>query len=456
MQFEASREYLDSLKTALEVNDDLSVNELLKDLHPADIAGVLDLLGIKYSKNLFSYLDEETSADVIVELEDDTRAEILKDFDADYIVTKFIKLIDSDDAADIINELPEEKNEEIVNLLNKSKEKDDQEIVKLLEYDEDTAGGLMAQEMIKVNINDTVSECIDEIRNQAEDVEKVYSVYVVDNDEHLLGIIPLKKLVLSPPGTMIKNLYGEEVHKVNVNTSGEEVSEIMRKYDLVAIPVVDENNKLIGRITIDDVVDFMKEEAEEDYQLISGISEDVKTSDKVWVLTRARLPWLLLGLLGGVTASMVIGVHEASIQIYPEMAFFIPLITAMAGNAGVQSSSLVVQALAGNTLKEGTMVSRIAKEFSVSFLNGIICAAILLSYGLFFNDSLATTLTISISLLSVIIIASLLGLIIPLFLDKFKIDPALATGPFITTSNDLIGLAVYFYIGHVLYSVNWI
>lgn len=452
---EITKEYLDSIKALIVLKDADKIREASVDLHPADIAITMTRLSLRYSKLWFSYLDKDDSINVLVELEEDIRNEILEDYKPEEIVTKFIDGMDSDDAADIINDLPIDINKEVVTLLNKSKEEDAQDVISLLEYEEDTAGGLMAKELVQVNLNDSVSECIAEIQKQAEEVEKVYSVYVVDDDDNLKGIIPLKKLVLSASNVKIKNIFDEDINFVDVSATGEQVANVMSKYNLVVLPVVDNGGKLVGRITIDDVVDFIREEAEEDYQLMSGITEDVKPSDKIWHLSRARLPWLLLGLVGGVIASKVIGIHESTIQIYPEMAFFIPLITAMAGNAGVQSSAIVVQAIAGHTLGKSTFLSRIVKEFAVSLLNGLICAIILLSYGFIFSESMEITLTISISLLTVIVLASTLGLAIPLILNKFKIDPALATGPFITTSNDLIGLAVYFWIGHLMYSISF-
>ncbi|MBT4338168.1 MAG: magnesium transporter, partial [Bacteroidetes bacterium] len=303
--------------------------------------------------------------------------------------------------------------------------------------------------------NDTVSKCIALIQEAKEEVDDIYAVYVVDDDEKLKGIIPLKNLVLFPPRTKIIDFFEDDVKYVTVDTEAEEVAQIMQRYDLVVLPVIDHDGILVGRITIDDVVDFITEEAEEDYQLASGISEDVDPTDKVWILSRARLPWLLLGLVGGVAASKVIGTHEETIRINPEMAFFIPIITAMAGNAGIQSSAIVVQALAANTMGKSSFLAKILKEFTVSVINGLICGILLMVYGIFFTDMLQTALTISISLLVVIMLASTLGFAIPLLLDRIKIDPALATGPFITTTNDLIGLAVYFYIGHLMYSFTF-
>ncbi|MBC8342520.1 MAG: magnesium transporter [Bacteroidetes bacterium] len=450
---EINKEYIDHICELLESKQASSILKLLEEFHPADIAKIIEDLNTKEANGLFTLLDDETASDVLVELDEDIQQKLLQDIPATEIYEKFLEPMESDDAADIINELPEDVKEKVVNILSESKEEEAQDVIELLDYPEDTAGGLMAKERIQVNINENVSKCIARIQEAKEELDDIYAVYVVDEEEKLKGIIPLQNLVLYSPKTKIIDFFESEIISVDTYTQAEEVARIMKRYDLVVLPVVDSDGILVGRITIDDVVDFITEEAEEDYQLASGISEDVDPTDKIWVLSRARLPWLLLGLVGGVAASKVIGQHEASIKIYPEMAFFIPIITAMAGNAGIQSSAIVVQALAGNTLGESSFFAKIFKEFTVSFINGMICSVILLAYGIFFTDMLQTALTISISLLAVIILASTLGLAIPLLLQRIKIDPALATGPFITTTNDLIGLAVYFYIGHMMYNI---
>ncbi len=452
---EINKQYIEHIQVMLENKDSASIIDLFNEIHPADIAAIIEELNIRDARELFSYLVGDLASDVLVELEDDTQQKLLLDIPASEIYAKFIESMESDDAADIINELPEDVREEVVTILEKSSEEDAQDVIELLEYEEDSAGGLMAKEMIQVHINDTVSKCIALIQEAKEEVDDIYAVYVVDDDEKLKGIITLKNLVLFPPRTKIIDFFEDDVKYVTVDTEAEEVAQIMQRYDLVVLPVIDHDGILVGRITIDDVVDFITEEAEEDYQLASGISEDVDPTDKVWILSRARLPWLLLGLVGGVAASKVIGIHEETIRINPEMAFFIPIITAMAGNAGIQSSAIVVQALAANTMGKSSFLAKILKEFTVSVINGLICGALLMVYGIFFTDMLQTALTISISLLVVIMLASTLGFAIPLLLDRIKIDPALATGPFITTTNDLIGLAVYFYIGHLMYSFTF-
>jgi magnesium transporter len=324
-------------------------------------------------------------------------------------------------------------------------------LLSLLNYDEYTAGSLMAVELVKANSSWTVSQCIEEIRRQAENVETIYVVYVVDDHERLIGIITLKNLILSIPSSKMEEVYNKHVISVSTSTDSEEIANLFKKYDLVVLPVVNALGQLVGRITVDDVVEVIKEEANEDYQLMSGITEDVDATDKVWVLSRARLPWLLIGLLGGIASSRFIAVYEDQIHIHPEMAFFIPLIAAMGGNAGVQSSAIVVQGLANNTLGTKNIFPKILKELRVGMLNGIICSVLIFCYNLFFADSLDLSITVGVALITVIIFASVLGAFIPLLLNRMKIDPAIATGPFITTTNDLLGLAIYFTVGRLLY-----
>jgi magnesium transporter len=451
VQFELKREFIEDLQTLIEQENREAVLEQINELHSADIAEIYTRLDDASGKYLFTLLDDETAADVIIELDIDERKRLLKNLPSSYIAQQLIFNMDTDDAADVLGELSNKVKEEILSRMDDVEHAGD--IVDLLSYDEDSAGGLMAKELIKVNENWNVVTSIREMRKQAENVDEVYFVYVVDNSGMLKGILSLKKLLLSSRDSEIKRLLNTDVISVRTDTSSEEVANIMRKYDLVAVPVVDQIGRLAGRITIDDVMDVMKEEAEKDYQLIAGISEDVEAGDKVWILTRARLPWLLVGLTGGVVVSQLIGIFEHDLGIYPEMAFFMPLIAATAGNVGVQSSSIVVQGLANNTIQLSKTFKRIMKEFLVALFNGLTLAGLMLAYNLMVKSSLALTFTVSAALFSVILFASLFGTFVPLLLDRFKIDPALATGPFITTSNDLMGLLIYFSIGRFFYAL---
>ena len=449
MQFEVSDDFIEQLKVDIEQENSDAVLQLIGDLHSADIAEIYSRLESDRGSYLFTLLNDEKAADVLVELDIDERKKVLKKLPSNIIARQLIDNMDTDDAADVLGELPAELKEQVLSQMEDVEHAGD--IVDLLGYDEDTAGGLMAKELIKVNENWNVVTSIREMRKQAEDVDEVYFVYVVDDANMLKGTLSLKKLLLASRHSHISELLNADVISVRTDTPSEEVSNIMHKYDLVALPVVDQIGRLAGRITIDDVVDVIREEAEKDYQLIAGISEDIETTDKVWVLTRARLPWLLVGLTGGILVSQVIGVFEADLGIYPEMAFFMPLIAASAGNVGVQSSSIVVQGLANQTIQLSRTFKRLLKEFYVAMMNGLTLAGIMLTYNLLVKSSLALTFTVSVALFSVILFASLFGTLVPLLLDKLKIDPALATGPFITTSNDLMGLMIYFSIGRIFY-----
>ncbi|MBN4051386.1 magnesium transporter [bacterium AH-315-M05] len=449
MQFELTKEYLDQLRDAIKIGDSDLVSEQIIDLHPADIAEILDEINLEEAKYIYQHLEEEKAADVLVELEEDVREKFLKSLSSKEIAEQFIDNMESDDAADVIAELPEEVKDEVISHIEDPEQASD--IVDLLHYDENTAGGLMAKELIAVNQDWSALKCVKEMRKQAEEMDDVYAVYVVDDNEVLLGLLSLNKLLIATTETSIADIYEKEVISVKTDMKSEEVANIMNKYDLVVLPVVNELGRLAGRITIDDVVDVIKEEAEKDYQMASGISEDVESTDKVWVLSRARLPWLLIGLVGGILGAQVIGMYENDIKIYPEMAFFIPLIAAMGGNAGVQSSAIIVQGLANKTLGIESIFSKLIKEFGVAMINGLICAALILGYNMFFSDSMALSLTVSIALLTVIVFATIFGTLVPLLLDKRNIDAALATGPFITTVNDVLGLFLYFMIGRMMY-----
>lgn len=449
--FEITKEYIDSLRNIIENKSEESAKMLMSDLHAADIAEIYKELTVEEAKFLYLLLDGEKAADVISCLEEDDRDKFLKVLPGKVIASQFIDHMDSDDAADIIADLSEEKKEEVLSHIEDVEQAGD--IVDLLKYDENTAGGLMAKELIAVNENWDISTCLKEMRKQAEDVDEIYYLYVIDNDEKLKGTLSLKKMLLRTNSSKVKNIQNTDVIAVKTDTDSEEVANIMDKYDLVSLPVVDSIGRLVGRITIDDVVDVIRDEAEKDYQMISGIVEDVEPSDKIFILTRARLPWLFIGLIGGIFGAQVISMYEGDLRIYPEMAFFIPLIAAMGGNVGVQSSSIIVQSIASKSLGLESTFMKLLKEFMVASLNGLILSALIFMYNYFFSDSLALTVTVSIALFAVILFGSVFGTFIPLALNRFKIDPALATGPFITTINDIVGLLIYLVIGRLLYGV---
>ncbi|HCC72121.1 MAG TPA: magnesium transporter [Bacteroidales bacterium] len=448
---EIRREFVDELRVAIKENDEKKALEMITDFHAADIAELYDDISIEEARYLYLLLDGERASDVLAELDEDDRERFLKVLPGEVIAQKFIDNMDSDDAADVIGDLSEEKKQDILLHLDDLEQAGD--IVDLLSYDENTAGGLMAKELIKVNENWTILTCLKELANQADEVDEVYYMYVIDNSNKLKGIVSLKKMLLSNNATTVKTIIEDDIISVKTSTPAEEVAQVMNKYDLVAIPVIDSIGRLVGRITIDDIVDFIREEAERDYQMASGLVDEIEVKDKVLHITRVRLPWLLIGLVGGILGALVLGKFESNLKVYPEMAFFIPLIAAMGGNVGIQSSAIIVQSLANNTLKGESTIKRLLKEFTVALFNGLILAALIFVYNFFVSDSFALTLTVSTALLSVIIFAALFGTFIPLILDRFRVDAALATGPFITTMNDIIGLLIYMLIGRMLYGV---
>jgi len=447
MSFKISREFIEQIQRCIESKNDKELAFLLKDMHHADIAEILDQLEFEHASYIFKILDSETTAEVLLDIDEDLREDILNSLSPKEIAEELDEM-DTDDAADIIAELSEEiKDEVILELEDVEHAKD---IVELLRYDEDTAGGLMGKELVKVKENWNVLTCVIEMRKQAEHVTRVHSIYVVDDQDRLKGRLSLKDLLTTSTKTPISEVYIRKVDYVRVDTKDTEVARIMQKYDLEAIPVVDELGHLVGRITIDDIVDVIKEEADQDYQLAAGISQDVQADDSILDLTKARLPWLILALLGSFITVKVIGIFDAALENHGSLFFFTPLIAAMAGNVGVQSSAIVVQGLANRTLS-GSIWKRLAKEIGLSLLNGIILATILFlgsHFLLGFEYILGVTVTFA--LISVILVASLLGTFIPITLNRYGIDPALATGPFITTSNDICGILIYFSIAKLI------
>jgi magnesium transporter len=451
MQFVLTKEYLSTLSDAIERQDQHYIRQMLDELYPADIAEILEELDLEEAKFVFSLLDGEEAAIVLMELEEDVREDFLENISSKDIARRYIDNLDSDDAADLISELPLTVRSEVLSHI-----KDEEQaahIADLLNYPEDTAGGLMAKELVKVNINWTVTTAMRSIRKQSVEVEHFYVVYVVNDRNILMGVVSLKDIMLSTSKARIEEIYNSDIQSVNATMDAEEVGSVMKKYDLVVVPVTDDLGRLLGRITFDDIVDVIKDEADRDYQLMSGISESIETTDNLWIISRARLPWLLVALFGGIIGSRVISLYEPQIRIYPEMAFFMPLIAAMGGNVGVQSSALVVQGLANNSLSRDGIIPKLFKEFSVGLFNGLICSILLLAYNIIFDHNIALSITVSVALMTVISFAAIFGTFVPLVLDRFKIDPALATGPFITTSNDIVGLFIYFMIGRIMYGM---
>lgn len=446
-EFKITDLFITEIEALIVNKNDEQLELLLKDKHHADIAEILGELTFDDALYIFKVLDSEQTAEILLELDEDLRETILGSLSPKEIAEELDEL-NTDDAADIIAELSHGKKQEVISELQDAEHAKD--IVDLLRYDEDTAGGLMGKELVMVNENWNVLTCVKEMRVQAENVTRIHSIYVVDDDNKLKGRLSLKDLLSTSVRTPIKDVYIKRVDSVSVDTPDTEVARVMQKYDLEAIPVIDELGRLVGRITIDDIVDVIKDEADKDYQLAAGITQDVEADDSILDLTKARLPWLVLALLGGFVSVNVLGGFEVALTRFKELFFFTPLIAAMAGNVGVQSSAIIIQGLANNSIG-GSIAQRLAKELSLSLLNGLILSVILF-LGAYFGLGVTANIgiTITISLLVVIIFASLIGTFIPILLNKYGIDPALATGPFITTSNDILGILIYFSIARAI------
>ena len=448
IQFQLSDELIEKVELLIEANNDKELKSLLNEYHHADIAEILEEVNLEQAIYVIKLLDSDTTSDILMEMDEDDREKVLSQLSAKEIAEE-IEELDTDDAADIISELPEERQQNVISHIEDQEHV--AEIQELLAYNEDTAGGLMAKELVKVYETWTVAGCLRRIRGQAEEVTRVHSIYVVDKQEKLIGRLSLKDLIVAKNEVKIADIC-KSVDYVNVSEEAEEVAKVMQKYDLEAIPVVDDNLTLLGRITIDDIVDFIKEEAEKDYQMAAGIVQDVEADDSIFELTRARLPWLFLGLLGGIGAAYIMGGFEDMLKNHAILFFFTPLIAAMAGNVGVQSSAIIVQGLANDDVK-GSINNRLIKEMLLAALNGIILAIFLLFFVWAWEKNFGVALAISMSLIIVIIVAGIIGTFIPLFLDKRGIDPAIATGPFITTSNDIFGILIYFLIAKLILNI---
>ena len=431
---EMDEEYIDNVKNLIEQKDAENVKALLIDLHPADIAELCNDLSPEEARFVYRLLDNETAADVLMEMDEDVRKEFLEILPSDYM--------DTDDAVDLMRELDEEKQEEILSHIEDIEQAGD--IVDLLKYDEDTAGGLMGTEMVVVNENWSMPECLKEMRQQAEQLDEIYYVYVIDDENRLQGVFPLKKMITSPSVSKVKHVMRKDPISVRVDTSVDDVVQTIEKYDLVAVPVIDSIGRLVGQITVDDVMDEVREQSERDYQLASGLSQDVETDDNVMRQTSARLPWLIIGMLGGIGNSMILGNFDATFAAHPEMALYIPLIGGTGGNVGTQSSAIIVQGLANNSLDAKDTFKQITKESVVALINATIISLLVYIYNFVrFGATATVTYSVSISLFAVVMFASIFGTLVPMTLEKLKVDPAIATGPFIAITNDIIGMMLY-------------
>ena len=446
--FQIDTSFLDSIKSHIRQGNNALLKKKLKPIHYADIAEIIETLSIEEATYIIKLLKSETTADALTEVDPDTREQILDNLSIKEIAREVSEL-KTDDAADLILELPEARKEKVMSQI-----KDDEhvkDIRDLIRYDENTAGGLMAKELVKVEENLSVLKCLNKMRAQAENVTRVHSIYVVDQNNVLKGRLSLKDLITANSIDKVKDIYIPKVDFVTVDQENEEVAKIMSKYDLEAIPVVNNKKELLGRITIDDIVDVIKEEADKDYQLAAGISKDVEADDTILELVKARLPWLFLGLLGGLGSVFILQDFEVIME-QPRLRnlfFYTPLIAAMAGNVGVQSSAIIVQGLANGAVK-GSLFKRLIKEVGLSLINGFALALIIIIFGVLINQEVLVSFTIAGSMMLVIVFAALVGTFVPIILNKKSIDPAIATGPFITTTNDIFGIFLFFYIAKLV------
>ncbi|MDY6413416.1 MAG: magnesium transporter [Bacteroidales bacterium] len=446
---------IDKLKELIEAKDSAQVLAEIKDLHPADIAELVsELDDTDDSLFLLQLLDNETVADVLVELDEDERADLLEQMPNETIA-KTLEEMDANDAVDLIQELDKDDQEDVISYIDDVEQAGD--IVDLLQYDDDTAGGHMSTEMVVVNENLSMPDCIKAMREQAEDMDEIYNIYVVDDDNRLKGVFPLKKTITNPSANKIKYVMEPNPISVKTDTPIEDVALDFEKYDLVAMPVVDSIGRLVGRITVDDIMDEVREQSERDYQLATGLTADVETSDSVWTQFKARFPWLLIGIGGGIANALILDGDDTSWQaVLPGMALFIPLIGGTGGNVGTQSSAIVVQGLANGSLELKKAGKYLGKEFFVALLNAVLIAGLVFLYNLIWpaDDDPAkahiTSLAVTISLFSVVLFASVFGTFVPIVLEKLKIDPAIATGPFVTVTNDIVGMLIYMLISSQL------
>jgi magnesium transporter len=444
---EIDEELLEELRELLREKATPAIATILTDLHPPDIADLIDHFEPEYRLPIFELLDNETASEVLIELDEKVREDLLEQL-PHLRLRGIVDEMDSDDAADVVGELPSEVAERVLDEID---EEDSATLKELLRYPTDSAGGIMATEFIAVRDIDTVQQAIRKVRKMAKEVGEFYNVYVVDDSNVLKGIIPIKDLVIHSPRRRVHKVMETDFHTVDVLIDQEEVANIMKKYDLISVPVINSKGEMLGKITIDDIVDVIHEEAEEDMQKFAGISGMELISHGVWDISRRRMPWLALAFLGQLFSAAILSTFHASIEQIIASAFFIPIIMAMAGNAGIQSSAVVIRGLATEEIWEGMLFRRVLKEAGVALINGLVFSTLIFCVGwLWFNDPLFGV-ALGLSILIVIANATIVGAAIPFILTRLHIDPAVATGPFITTSNDALGLLIYFGILSLLY-----
>ncbi|WKZ70655.1 MAG: magnesium transporter [Melioribacteraceae bacterium] len=433
-------EIFENISTLIENQADKNLLSILADLHPADLGEIINHLDFEDAVYTFKLLDHETAGEVLTELDENLREKLLAEIETDHIVN-IVDQLDSDDATDIVSDLPEQIQEHVLDKIDKEYSED---VKQLLKYPEDSAGGIMNSDFIFVYESQLVKDAIEEVRKNAEEIDNIYYIYVLKDDHKLVGTVSLKSLLTNPLDKPLSGVMEEDLLYVTPDVDQEEVARIIEKYDLVAIPVVDENMIMLGRITIDDVVDVINEEASEDLQRIAGLSEEEEYSDSSFRISRIRLPWLVVALIGQMLSAVVLASFEASLEKMIIATFFIPIVMAMGGSTGTQAAIVMVKSLTESEFWISDSFSRLFKEFRVALINATVCGAILLLVShFFFENEIRFSFVLTVALFVIMTNATMVGAIIPIGFKKFGVDPAIATGPFVTTMNDILGLIIY-------------
>ena len=432
----------EKIEELLEEENFQELTKLLKDTHPADIAFLFPRFNKSEQQVILDLLESEQASDVLVELDDHAQEKVLKNLDEDRIAA-LIDELESDEAADVLASVEPEVAEKVLETLDEDTR---EEVQQLMEYDEDTAGGIMSTDLVAVRDDMTVSEAVKEIQRLAEEVDNIYGVWVIDKSRKLKGLVSMKNLVIAHANTKISNITDSDIQVVDAGIDQETVAHMMKRYDLISIPVVDDKDRLLGRVSWDDAMEVMDEESSEDLGYISGTGEEEPSTRSIFNSSKERLPWLIAGLAGGIVAALIMSKFVDSLQTLITLTFFVPIITAMGGNVGIQSSTLVVRGLATGEISFQDTGQRILKELGVAILNGVILSIILAAIILFWQNLIFESLVISFSLLVVILVSALIGVAVPFMLKRINIDPALAMGPFVTISNDIVGVFIYLYI----------
>lgn len=452
MSYELSDSGLERIQELVRQHHNAALLAEVTGLHPADIAVVLDRVELEEARYIYDLLEPETAADVITELPEDRREALLGTLSAEEIAEEVIEQLDSDDAADVIAELPEEKRQEVLANIDDSELKSG--ITELLTYDENTAGALMAKELVEVNVDASMLDCVRELRKHADDIEHVYVINVVDDDGKFLGTLPLKELVTRSLRTPVKEVYDRDAQSVRADTDKEEVSRIMAKYNLPVIPVVDDRGRLLGRITFDDIVDVMQEEETEDVQKMGGMEAlDYSYSNStLWEMVKKRAGWLVVLFIGEGFTATAMGFFEGQIAKAVVLALFVPLIISSGGNTGSQASSLIIRALAVGDITVNEWWRIFRRELSVGLMLGSALGVIGFARVAIWSQFVSVYgphwpligTAVGVSLVGVVLWGNLIGSLFPLVLKRLGMDPAVSSAPFVATVVDVTGLVIYF------------